>query len=98
MKNFLFAIALLMAISCSSGGNNYNKMLDWMREIPKGTSIDSVKKTQPDFVIVNWKNSDSLSKSYRFSVKPKRYYDILQMDNWLSFDSSGGYVGRGYHK
>jgi hypothetical protein len=53
MKNILITIVLITAISCSSGENNYNRMLDWMGEIPKGTSIDSVKKSQPDFVIVN---------------------------------------------
>jgi hypothetical protein len=99
MKNLLFAIALITTISCSSGENNYSKMLDWMGKIPKGTSIDSVKKTQPDFVTVDWESRDTLScsQNVRFEVKPLHYFDILQMSNYLTFDSSG-YRGRGYSR
>ncbi len=98
MNNFILSIFLIAVIGCSSKENNYNKMLDWMHGIPKGTTIETVKKSQPDFVIVDWKNRDTFPNSYRFDVKPKDYYDILQMSNWLSFDSNGEYIGRGYMK
>ena len=97
MKNFIILIILASTLSCSNKENNYNKMLDWMHETPKGTPIETVKATQPDFVIVDWKDIDE-SHFYRFDVKPKNFYDILHMANWLKFDSSGRYIGRGYSK
>ena len=86
-------------MSCSySRDNNYNKMLDWMYAIPKGTSIDSVKAHQPTFVIVNWNKPDTSNEGeIRFVVEPKKHYDILKMDNRLVFNEKG-FVGRSYHK
>ena len=100
MKNWIFVFSIL-AVSCSnSKDNNYNKMLDWMYAIPKGTSIDSVKAHQPTFVIVHWNKPDtSVKRCIRFVVEPKNYYDILKlkMDNRLIFDEKG-YAGRAVHK
>lgn len=98
MKNWIFVFSIL-AVGCSdSTDNNYNKMLDWMYAIPRGTSIDSVKAHQPTFVIVHWNKPDTSLKGFmRFAVKPKTHYDILKMDNRLVFNEKG-YVGRDYNK
>jgi len=58
-----------------------------MTSIKPGSSLDSVKKSQPFFVEVDWNNpyiNDDSSKSY-YITKIKGSYDILKMSHSLVF-------------
>ena len=97
MEKWIFALWLVVVMGCVNTNNNYNKMLDWMNSIEKGASIQQVKASQPDFVIVHWARPDTASRYMRFSIEPKNHHDILKMDNALVFNDKG-FVQRSYHK
>ena len=69
-------------------------MINWTDNIPLGTSIDSVKKNQPNFVVIDWNipNESDTSKSFTI-IKIKGSNDLLKMNNTLNF-VNGRYVGR----
>ena len=58
-----------------------------MTSIKPGTSLDSVKKSQPFFVEIDWNNPyvhEDGSKTY-FITKIKGSYDVLNMSHSLVF-------------
>jgi hypothetical protein len=80
---YIFIICLFVS-SCK---DYYNDNIDWMTSIKPGSSLDSVKKSQPFFVEVDWKNPEiykDSSKSY-YITKIKGSYDILKMSHSLVF-------------
>ena len=75
-------------------------MLDWMCEIPIGTSIDEVKKQQPSFIEIDWDkpNINLIDSSEVYIVQNIKWnYDILHMKNGLIF-KQGKFTGRFVHK
>ena len=97
MEKWIFALWLVVVMGCVNTNNNYNKMLDWINSIEKGESIQQVKASQPDFIIVHWEHPDTTSGYMRFSIEPKNHHDILKIDNALIFNEKG-FVQRSYHK
>ena len=80
-------ILFILLIVYSSCKNYYNDNIEWMDSIKQGASIDSVKKSQPSFVEIDWTNPqlhDDSSKSY-YITKIKGSYDILKMSHSLVF-------------
>lgn len=81
-------------------------MIEWTDNIPMGTSIDSVKQIQPNFIEIDWNKpdtidwikSDTLNNETRYFItKIKNDNDMLKMDNYLYF-VNGKYQGRFAHK
>ncbi len=61
-------------------------MIAWTSSIPKGTSLDSVKQIQPDYIEINWKNPETFKNEQRFIIsKIKGDNDILNMEYYLVF-------------
>jgi hypothetical protein len=86
----LLTIVWLLA-SCKS---YYNDTIDWMDKIELGTSLEDVKKSQPDFVTIDWNKPDTLDEGLRFRIeKIKGNNDILNMEHYLVF-SDNKYTGR----
>jgi hypothetical protein len=89
-----FSFFALLTVSLWSCKNHYNEMINWTDNIPLDTPIDSVKKLQPDFIVIDWNNpnkSDSI-KSFTI-IKIKGYSDVLHMTNTLNFVNEK-YIGR----
>ena len=69
-------------------------MILWADNIPLGTSIDSVKRLQPDFIEVDWGNPNRSDTSKSFTIITiKGNSDKLKMRNTLNFVNDK-YVGR----
>ena len=61
-------------------------MIAWTSSIAKGTSLDSVKQIQPDYIEINWKNPETFKNEQRFIIsKIKGDNDILNMEYYLVF-------------
>ena len=73
-------------------------MIEWTSSIPKGTSIDSVKTTQPDFLEIDWNHPETHDGETRYAItKIKNNSKMLKMVNYLSFVDNK-YQGRFAHK
>jgi len=82
---------VLLLTSCKS---YYNDTIDWMDKIELGTSLEDVKKNQPDFVEIDWNKPDTLDEGLRFRIERiKGNNDILNMEHYLVF-SDNKYTGR----
>ena len=67
MKSILGPLTIvLFMISCKS---YYNDTIDWMDKIEPGTSLEDVKKSQPNFVEIDWNNPDTLDEGLRFRIE-----------------------------
>jgi len=89
-----YALILSVFISC----NRYNKMVYWADNIPQGTSIDSVKKTMPSFIEIDWKNPvEMTNETWYIITKIKYSYDPMHMSNYLAFKDNK-YIARFAHK
>ncbi len=92
------SISTFLFVALSSCKNYYNEMIHWTSSIPRGTSIDSIKNIQPDFLEIDWNDPEIYESETRYSItKIKNNRDILQMANYLSFVDNK-YVGRFAHK
>ena len=83
LSKILYFIFLIQFAGCE---NNYNKMLDWVEQIPVGTNIELVKKDQPYYVKIDWQNPDTINNSIYYEIIVLRNHDILRMQNFLVFD------------
>ena len=82
MRTIVVVVFFLIA-SCK---NYYNEMIHWADGIPQGTSIDYVKKIQPDFIVIDWEHPTVSNNEARYSITQiKNNRDILKMENYLSF-------------
>jgi hypothetical protein len=82
---------VLFLTSCKS---YYNDTIDWMNKIEIGTNLEDVKRSQPDFVEIDWNKPDTLDQGLRFRIeKIKGNNDILNMQHYLVF-SDNKYSGR----
>jgi len=86
---------VLLLTSCKS---YYNDTIDWMDNIETGTNLEDVKRSQPDFVEIDWSKPDTLAQGLRFRIKNiKGNNDMLNMEHYLVF-SGNKYTGRESHK
>jgi|LakMenE18May11ns_1017448.scaffolds.fasta_scaffold9958760_14 hypothetical protein len=59
-----------------------------------GSSLAQVKKSQPDFIVIDWDNPDTLDQTIRFRIeKIEGNFDVLNMTHYLEF-SDNKYEGR----
>ena len=73
-------------------------MIDWASKIPEGTSIDSVKLIQPDFIEIDLENPQKFEDETRYGITKIKYdYDLLKMEYYLVFVDNK-YKGRFAHK
>lgn len=88
------SIYLLIVILFASCQNYHNEMILWANEIPKGTDINIVKKSQPDFIAIDWQKPDTLLgyKHYKI-IKIQGNRDVLNMSYFLLFSHEGKYKG-----
>lgn len=90
-KRILFLIVSITLISCK---NYYNETIYWCDTIEYDTSIDSVKKSQPKFIEIDWDNPQDFGNTKAYLItKIKRNYDPLEMSHYLTF-SDGKFRGR----
>jgi hypothetical protein len=92
LKSILGLLTIVVFLtSCKS---YYNNTIDWMDKIELGTNLEDVKKSQPDFVEIDWNKPDTLDEGLRFRIeKIKGNNDILNMEHYLVF-SDNKYTGR----
>jgi hypothetical protein len=91
----LLLTLLLFLTSCRS---YYNDTIDWVDSIEPGTVIDNVKKSQPDFVDIDWNKPDTVDNQVKFEiVKIKGNRDVLAMTHYLVFIDNK-FEGREIHK
>ena len=77
---------LILFIFLTSCKNYYNEMIEWTSSIPVGTSIDSVKKCQPNYITIDWNNPIKNDSETTYSIiKIKNNMDVLGMENYLTF-------------
>ena len=87
----LYVFTLFVLSSCDS---NYNKTIVWLDKIEKNESIETVKKTQPHFIEVNWENPIKIDKETHYEITNiKGNTDPLGMQHFLVF-IDGRYYGR----
>jgi PBP1b-binding outer membrane lipoprotein LpoB len=89
---------VLLTVLLTACKSYYNDTIDWMDNIELGTSLEDVKKQQPDFVKINWDKPDSVDNQVRYWVTEiKGNKDILAMSHLLVFVDNK-YSGRESHK
>ncbi|MDD2987239.1 hypothetical protein [Flavobacterium sp.] len=87
MKKKLLILSVLIYftffISCK---NNYNAMLEWTETIEIGSDVQTVKNSQPDFIIISWENPIKNKNQILYEITQiDGNYDILNMSNFLLF-------------
>ena len=84
MKFLKILLILVLLISCNG---NQNKFINWADNLPKNSSIENVKKSQPNYVIIDWEHPIKISDNEKiFEVTEiKNSYDALDMNYFLVF-------------
>ena len=95
MKNtqliYVFLTIIILLTSCK---NYYNDTIVWTDNIVIGSSLAQVKKSQPNFIVIDWDNPDTLDQIIRYRIdKIKGNNDILNMTHYLEF-TDNKYEGR----
>ena len=84
MKFLKILLILVLLISCNG---NQNKFINWADNFPENSSIENVKKSQPNYVIIDWEHPIKISDNEKmFEVTEiKNSYDALDMNYFLVF-------------
>ena len=84
MKFLKILLILVLLISCYG---NQNKFINWADNLPENSSIENVKKSQPNYVIIDWEHPIKISDNEKmFEVTEiKNSYDALDMNYFLVF-------------
>ena len=84
MKFLKILLILVLLISCNG---NQNKFINWADNLPENSSIENVKKSQPNYVIIDWGHPIKISDNEKmFEVTEiKNSYDALDMNYFLVF-------------
>lgn len=91
-------VCMLMTFLTNSCKDYYNDTIDWMDNLEPGTTLEDVKRGQPDFVTINWDKPDTVDNQVRFWVTEiKGSNDVLRMNHLLVFVDKK-YAGRESHK
>lgn len=88
---YLITILHFSLVSCK---NYYNETIDWADSLVIESDIEMVKKSQPNFVEIDWLNPIIIidgQEYYEIEIKNNR--DILHMQNFLVFENKK-YKGR----
>ncbi len=83
--NFLkYIFVFIFFLSCNG---NQNKFIDWADNLPENSSIENVKKSQPNYVIIDWENPIKISDNEKmFEVTEiKNSHDAIDMNYFLVF-------------
>lgn len=91
-RHFILYIFILFVFpSCDS---NYNKTIVWLDKIEQNESIETVKKTQPHFIEIDWENPTKIDNETHYEITNiKGNTDPLGMQHFLVF-IDGRYYGR----
>jgi len=96
MKYFLRII--FIAVLFSACTNYYNDTIHWMDSIDENESIENVKKSQPKFVKIDWKDPRIVDSEVWFYIEDiEGHHDILNMTHILTFKENK-FQGRRSHK
>jgi hypothetical protein len=94
MKRNIFILLIFISTFLTGCKNYYNDTIDWTDSIKIGSDIQTVKRSQPDFVEILWDKPLKIDNEKLYEiVKIKGNYDILKMQNFLIF-VDGKYQGR----
>lgn len=86
--NFLkYILVFIFFISCNG---NQNKFINWADNLPENSSIENVKKSQPNYVIIDWEHPIKISDNEKMFeiVEIKKSQDFLQMSHFLVFKNN----------
>lgn len=84
-------IALILIVVFQSCKSHQNDFLTWSDNIPPNTSIEAVRSSQPEFVIIDWNNPETLENGNQqfYITDIEGSQDVLKMGYYLEFDSLG---------
>jgi len=90
MKNNIIRLTFLLLMFFLGCRNYQNEMVEWSSSIPKGTDLENVKKSQPEFLEIDWNNPDTLENGMTryFVTEIKGNNDILKMEYFLEFENN----------
>lgn len=86
-----FCLLLLFSLVLNSCQNHYNEFIEWSDNIPKNTPIEMVKKSQPDYVIIDWEKPIKISdEEYEYMVTKIKgtSFQIIEVSNALNFKNN----------
>lgn len=96
MNKKLFSLFFLYSIFIGCK-NYYNETIDWANSLVIESDIEMVKKSQPDFVEIDWLNPLIIDGQEYYEIEIKKNRDILNMQNFLVFENKK-YKGREANK
>ncbi|WP_333694508.1 hypothetical protein [Flavobacterium sp.] len=86
MNKKLFSLFFLYSIFISCK-NYYNETMDWADNLVVETDIETVRKSQPEFVDIDWQNPIIIDGQEYYEIEIKNNQDILNMQNFLVFEN-----------
>ena len=86
MNKKLFSLFFLYSIFISCK-NYYNETMDWADNLVVETDIETVRKSQPEFVDIDWQNPIIFDGQEYYEIEIKNNQDILNMQNFLVFEN-----------
>lgn len=89
-KLIFFFFIFSTFISCK---NYYNETMDWADNLVVETDMETVRKSQPEFVDIDWQNPIIIDGQEYYEIEIKNNQDILNMQNFLVFENKK-YKGR----
>lgn len=84
---YLKVISLILIVTLSSCKDYYHDMRVWSASIAPGTSLQDVKRAQPNYIDVAWNTPDTLQENIlRYHITNIRgHNDPLHMSYFLEF-------------
>ncbi len=83
-KLIFFFFIFSTFISCK---NYYNETMDWADNLVVETDMETVRKSQPEFVDIDWQNPIIIDGQEYYEIEIKNNQDILNMQNFLVFEN-----------
>lgn len=85
-----YMIITIFVLGLTNCTNYQNKMMEWSKNIPPGSSVTEVKNMQPDYITIDWKTPDTTNNHKRYYIiKIKNNFDLLSMEYFLEFNKDG---------
>ncbi len=85
-KLFVLLILSLTIISCK---NYYNDTIHWMDNLEGGLDIESVQKSAPNYIEIDWENPQTVgNQKWYFVTIIKGRNDPLGMSHYLVFENN----------
>ena len=96
LKVFIFPLTLSTML-CITGCKDYSaESIIWINDIEKGTIIENIINTQPNFIEVNWEKPDTINSKLYYQVMVKSNPNILNKTHSLVF-IDGRFQGCSHH-